>query len=184
MIEKVIGYLRREVRNNLGVSDAEVTIGSVHTLRDDNHLRGVYISLVNIEEDYTARSTPHFGRQDGTTRTEDPPISLNLYLLFSFDFEDYEVSLARLSSTIEFFQSKPIFTAGNASPTNAFPSTLERLTLEIHNLNLEQLNHMWGMFGGSYLPSVLYRIRLSQVPRDASTETPAVTSAEAETGPR
>ena len=184
MIEEAVGYIRREVKDFLGVPDAEVIIGNVHTLKDDTNSRGVYISLVNIEEESTFKNTPHYSRQNGSTRYQEPPVFLNLYLLFAFDFADYDASLVRLSRTIERFQSKPTFSSQNETLTNAFPPTLERLTLDFHNLNLEQLNHMWGVLGGAYFPSVLYKVRLVRVQRDESTAAPEITVIEMETNPK
>ena len=32
--------------------------------------------------------------------------------------------------------------------------------MEIVNLDIQQLNNVWGNFGGKYLPSVLYKARM------------------------
>jgi hypothetical protein len=35
-------------------------------------------------------------------------------------------------------------------------------------MNFEQLNHLWGILGGKYLPSVLYKIRRVTVDEEAT----------------
>ena len=36
---------------------------------------------------------------------------------------------------------------------------LSRIVLEIQNLPSQELSHLWGVFGGRYLPSILYSLR-------------------------
>lgn len=160
MIDQAIGYLRREVRDLLGLPDAEILTGNVHTLRNDSSSRGIYISLVNVEEESSFTNRVDDRRLGGSTRLNKHPVILNLSLLFAFDFEDYDVGLEQLSNTIELFLSKPVLSKQTETPTNPFPSELEGLTLHLQNLELEQLDHLWSVLGGAGLPSLLYKARL------------------------
>ena len=184
MIDEAVSFIRREIRDHLGVPDTEVIIGNVQTLKEDNKSNGVYISLVNIEEESALNSIPHRNPLDRGAHRNEPQVFLNLYLLFAFDFADYGVSLQQLARTIELFQSKPAFPSQNETPTITFPPKLDRLSLSIQNLSFEQLNHIWGVLGASYSPSVLYKARLAGVQRGESTAAPAIRSIENETTPR
>jgi Pvc16 N-terminal domain len=81
----------------------------------------------------------------------------------NFSGGNYAEGLKFLSSTVAFFESMPAFTHDNAPDLDR---RLERLTLAIENLSFADLSHVWGAIGSSYLPSVLYRMRLIRI--DAS----------------
>ncbi len=40
---------------------------------------------------------------------------------------------------------------------------IEKLVFELYNLSFEQLNQVWGMLGGKYYPSVLYKMRVISI---------------------
>jgi hypothetical protein len=61
------------------------------------------------------------------------------------------------------FQEKRVYTAGTASATNPFPAGLEKLIFELHNTNFEALNNLWGVMGGAYFPSVIYKVRMVRI---------------------
>jgi hypothetical protein len=184
MIDEVVAYIRREVVRHLGVADGDVIAGNVHALKDDTSVRGLYVSAVNLEQEPILRNVPHTIRQNGTVHYQEPPVHLNLYLLFTADFANYLASLLRLSQTIELFQSKRVFEAGTAAPGNPFPPALEKLVFDYHNLNLEQLNHLWGVLGGAYFPSAVYKVRLVRIQRDVSVAGPEITTIQVDTSLR
>ena len=37
---------------------------------------------------------------------------------------------------------------------------IERLTFRLHNLSFEQQNNLWGMLGGRYIPSAIYKMNM------------------------
>lgn len=115
------------------------------------------LSLVNIEEERIVRDVrPHRVNPDNSISHLNPELRLNLFVLFSAHFTDYKTSLQFISGLIRFFQKKAVFTPEN-SPT--LPAAIERLIAELHPLNFEQQNNLWGALGAKYLPSVLYKIR-------------------------
>jgi hypothetical protein len=181
MIHESIEYIRRELRGYLGVDDGEVIIGNVHSLKENSNARGVYLSLVNLVEESTLKNTAHYIRRNDAIRYKQPPVFLNLFLLFAFNFENYGASLLRLSRAIELFQNKPMFSAENQTAGNAFPPGLDKLIFDFCNLNFEQLNHLWGVLGGAYFPSVLYKVRLVKIQRDEALEGPQITTIRVDT---
>jgi hypothetical protein len=163
MIHEALAYIRRELRDRLPVADAEVMIESARVLSGQNNNLGAYITLVNVEEEPTLRNLPAVERIGGALQRQEPPVHLNLYLLFSFEFQTYEASLLQLSNTIGLFQEKRVYTAASASVGNPFPAGLEKLIFELHNMNFEALNNLWGVMGGAYFPSVIYKVRMVRI---------------------
>jgi len=163
MIDDALAYIRRELRDRLPVADGEVMIESARVLAGQNNSLGAYITLVNVEEEPTLRNLPHTQRIGDTTFQREPSVNLNLYLLFSFEFQTYETSLLHLSNTIGLFQEKRVYTTANQSGSNPFPAGFEKLIFELHNMNFEALNNLWGVMGGAYFPSVIYKVRMVRI---------------------
>jgi len=138
-------------------------IQSARVLAAADNNQGAYITLVNLEEEPALRNLPAVERVGAVLERREPPVHLNLYLLFSFEFMTYEASLLHLSNAIGLFQSKRVFRADNASAGNPFPAGLEKLIFEMHNMSFEALNNLWGVMGGAYFPSVVYRMRMVRI---------------------
>lgn len=175
MIDEALGYLRVEVRDFLGVQDTEVMVGNVQVLKEGNN-RGAYLSLINIEEEVTLKNGEHYIRQNNHIRYQEPPIFVNLYILCAFDFENYNTSVLRMSHTMELFQSKRVFSSETQRPGNQFPVGLEKLIFDYYNLNFEQLNHLWGVLGSPYLPSLYYKVRMVKIQRNITDAAPEISS--------
>jgi len=62
-----------------------------------------------------------------------------------------------------------------------FPATLEKLTFDMVNMNFEQLNNLWGVLGGSYFPSVVYKVRLVKVQAAETVQAPEILETEIRT---
>lgn len=176
-------FIRKEVRDHLGVSDDEVIINSARRLVEDANPPGAYISLVNVQEERALRNSPHVERRLGQSTYIEPPVYLNLYLLFAFEFVAYDASLVHLSKTVELFQTKRWFSPATqtSAGANAFPATLEKLLFEMVNMNFEELNNLWGVLGGAYFPSVVYKVRMVKVQLDSATTAPEITTIELDT---
>ncbi len=181
MIDDAVEYVRQEVRDYLGLVNQEVIVDHMHVLKEAPNAQGVFMSLVNLEQETVLRNTSHVTRLNDTVRYVQPPVWLNIYLLLAFRFQAYSASLTHLSKAIELFQSKPVLSAATAAMGLTFPATLEKLIFDFHNLNLEQLNYMWGLLGGAYLPSVLYKVRLVRVQADTSAAGPEITTIRVDT---
>lgn len=55
-----------------------------------------------------------------------------------------------------------MFTAENAEVS--FPEEhVEKIMMDVFSMNFEQINHLWGILGGKYIPSVLYKLRILPV---------------------
>jgi hypothetical protein len=178
VIADAIEFIRKEVRDHLGVADDEVIINSARKLVEEQNPPGAYISVVNVEEEPALRNLPHVERRLGQSQYVEPPVFLNLSLLFAFEFLTYSASLVHLGKTVELFQTKRWFGAATQSGpgANAFPASLEKLVFEMVNMNFEELNNLWGVLGGAYFPSVVYKVRMVRVQFDAAAPAPEITT--------
>ena len=138
----------------------------------------VVITLVRLEEENTLKNLPNYQVKDDITEYRNPPVNLNLYLLFSANCETYEKSLSSISRVIQFFQGKKIFTSANTvyNRSNAELQDIEsfKFIVELHSPGFEGLNHIWGTLGGRQLPSVIYKIHLVQIEKNKKLSTSGV----------
>ena len=143
----------------------------------------IVVCLVNVEKDTAPRQVPRMPA-DGTDRrvVSAPPLYLNLYLIFAGHFAEtnYGEALKFLSTTIGYFQRRPVF---DHSTTPGLDKRIERLTLEIENLEFQELSNLWAVIGGKYLPSVLYKMRMVVIDsHDVVGQTPTLRDPGTEVG--
>lgn len=153
------------------------SIGSTPEGESPDINRKIIVSLVNIEEETTLKNAAHYNRIGAGTANTNPPVYLNLYVLFSAHYDVYSEALKGLSYVIQFFQSKNSFSLKNSPPNGEKGIGVEeiekyetiQLHTEIYSLSFEQLNHLWGSLGGKQWPSVLYKVRLVQITENRVT---------------
>ena len=119
----------------------------------------IVMFLGNVE--YESMSMPARTSQlSGTTYTSvAAPRLINVWMLFFANFynQRYGDGLDMLSRTISFFQQYPRFTH-DSDP--AMDPRIEKLTVEMVNLDFTQLNYVMSMIGAKYLPMVCYKLRM------------------------
>jgi hypothetical protein len=118
------------------------------------------VSLVGIQHETTIGAPPRAAAMKGDQYGQiSQPLYINLLLLFIANFYDqnYIYGLDMISRVIGFFQQTPAF---NHETLPDLDTTIDKLTLEMVNLDLAQTNHLLGMVGMKYLPAVLYRLRM------------------------
>lgn len=129
----------------------------------DNLNERVVMSLVNLQEEVTLKNESYHRLENGRTVYRNPPIYLNLFILFSvLHSGQYETSLKRLSRVIEFFQWKKELSF-TTTPVSTNISHEVQIFTDLYSLTFEQLNYLWGSLGGKQVPFVLYRARLVAV---------------------
>ncbi len=146
----------------------------------------VCMSLIKIEEDRNNMSNGGQTERVGNEfHSYNPPIKLNLVILFSAAYLDgqeknYLEGVKRLSLVVSFFQSKNVFTSQN---TPRLDPAYGAIKADFYSLSMEEQNQLWGMLGGSYRPSVLYRLRALLIQEKFITRvTPSVTSSQSQVG--
>lgn len=124
----------------------------------------VVCSLLNIEQERLNANAPM-----GTRVLTNPPFNLNLYVLFSAFYkpDNYVDALKALSLTIGFFQGKQVFTPAN---TPGLDPAVEKLTVELVNVDMKDLGNLWTAVGAKHLPGILFKIRMLAISTDVVME--------------
>ena len=128
--------------------------------------------MVGIEEERREGKRPHYiPIDDNQMKQVNPPVDLNLYLLFIASNGNYETALRDISSVVGFFQVNPVFdevrfpdlNASAADPVNKSWQMIDRLSFRLQGMSFEQQNNLWAMLGGKYIPSVVYKVNMLTV---------------------
>ncbi|NTW50990.1 MAG: DUF4255 domain-containing protein [Chlorobiaceae bacterium] len=135
----------------------------------------VFLTLVNLSEEATMKNIPgNYVVNSNEAHYDNPPVNMNLYLLFSVCMPSYEHALIYLSHTITFFQGKCSFTRQNSVTTQEGLPDDFHIILDLYSLTFEQANYLWSTLGGKQHPFVCYKVRLLQMKRDNTRETRGV----------
>lgn len=165
MINTALGVLKNKLNEFIRVKTGEDT-ERVKFIQSSNN-EPVFFThdaitpfLINVSEDRKFRNADQFSGvvKNGIKTQSNPEIRIELMILFVSRFKEYDQALNFLSLIIKFFQANRIFTPTN-SPTLA-DDNIEKLIMELISLPLEEQNQVWHSLNTSYLPSVLYRVRL------------------------
>jgi hypothetical protein len=150
-------------------------------ITDTTHIT---MMVVGVEEERREGKRPaYIPASDNQFYRLNPPVEINLYVLFAAHNSHYETALRDLSDVIWFFQGSPVFdeqkypnlNSGVIDTDNKPWQLIERLSFKIHNLTFEQQNNLWGMLGGKYIPSVVYKMNMLTVFETKPQETaPAI----------
>jgi hypothetical protein len=169
MIAAALQHLTRELnsslRRGLGL-DADIAVLCHPTGADGMPVpqaqEKLALFLVNVLREPAAARAPV--QRGGMARLAQghPAVPLNLLLMVAANFSgaNYAESLKLIAHTIAFFQSRPVFDAQNSPELDR---SIERLVVELEDLPTTDLSNLWGILGGHYLPSVLYRVRLLSI---------------------
>jgi hypothetical protein len=180
MIDIALILLRDELTNYLSSKDTATVvvdnIGLLETPGGVNLAENIVITLVNVEEESALKNQSALKRPFmGNAIYQNPPVNLNLYVLFSCNYtgDHYNLALKRLSYIIRFLQSKNVFSVsssvsgGSVSPED--PDIIDlKFTMELYTLTFEQINHLWGSLGGRQMPFVMYKLRLVTITERAT----------------
>lgn len=156
-------YLKRQLedpRDKAVVSALVDQSGGIAVSADEV----VIATLFNVEQE---RSNLNMKMPRVAYKTN-PPIQLNLYVLYTAYFpRNYNEALKFLGLVIRFFQGKQVFTPND---TPGLPDEVEKIAIEIHNLDQHNLSMLWGTLGAKYMPSVAMKIRMISITRDTILE--------------
>jgi len=157
--DKLDSYIKR--RFNL--SENVVVLSNILDLDGSvalNATNRILISLVNLEKETVINSArERIFANENKTAINSQPMHFNIYILISayFSSGNYDESLKFISAVLNFFQTNTNFNHQNVPELN---ENIEKLCFEIVNMNLQEISHLWGVLGGKYLPSVLFKIRM------------------------
>lgn len=170
MIDQVLSAVVGLVNDHIGNVEPEVILGNLSLLdssqqaTETNIADRVVVSVINIQEESILRNNPAnrqvfdtMGLPRGVSRN--PGIYLNIFLLIGANKDLYNISLQRISQVISFFQANSIFTEIDIPGLSNFG--LDKILFDLHSTSFEELNQLWGIMGGKYIPSVVYKMRLA-----------------------
>lgn len=178
MLGSLINFLKEDISafisHKTGLGDGFVLAINLNNIlpESDGIDNKIIISIVNIEEEKILKSPDNYTKTNNEINYRKPPVWLNIICLFTFyskSIENY-TGIDMLSNVVQYFQSKPRIDRSNAVIADNYPADLEELRAEFVSLNYEQTNYLWGLFGGRYHPSVIYKFRT--VPIDNMDVTP------------
>lgn len=193
MIQFVLSMLVRELgihirgRSTVKIDGEPVVLGNIAMSEslggNESYMQGkIVLSLVNIMEEASLKNANSYNISDGKPLLINPPVYLNLFLLFLANFTkggsatddtDYSNALMRLSQVIEFFQGKNVFSVQDSPEGNSLqdPELQDlRIKLELVSMTFEQVNYLWGSLGGKQIPFVLYKAGIVPLQREFITE--------------
>ncbi|RYY57264.1 MAG: DUF4255 domain-containing protein [Chitinophagaceae bacterium] len=183
MIDLVLLLLKNELTSFLAdIDPASVVIdniGLLETPTGSTLSENIVITLVNIEEESTLKNQPALRRPfNGSATYENPPVYLNLYILFTCNYsgDRYQLALRRLSHVIRFVQGRTSFSSASSVTGGSLDFTRLgiaelKFTLELYTLTFEQINHLWGSLGGRQAPFAMYKMRLTVISNYATIRT-------------
>ena len=135
----------------------------------------VLLTLVNLSEEATMKNNQSYAIQkEENVEYKNPPVNLNLYLLFTVCMANYEHAMIYLTHTLTFFQGKNTFNRQNSvTAVDGLPDDFY-IILDLYSLSFEQANYLWSTLGGKQHPFVLYKVRLLKMERKSTMETRGV----------
>lgn len=164
MINEVVSYIVAQLNQALKAQfliDEDLVV--ISSLSEQSSLvteNRIVATLINIErESFPAKSNqvPYVHQDQRVSKTY-RPINLNLYLMFVANFhgDKYQEGLRLISHTIDFFQRNPVF---DRHSHVSMPAKVGKLLLEIENLSIRELQSVWTLMTGQYMPSILFKVR-------------------------
>jgi len=186
--EELNAYLRRKDPTNFG--DEEIVIIS-SLMNPDNtfsvsaegsDVSKIILTLVNLEEDRIADSQYNYRTVNDRIQVINPPVNINVFVLFSVFTSNYATALRLLSYVISFFQGNQVFSEDQYPHINAKVASdkpwqkVGRLLVTLHSTTFEQQNNLWAALGAKYMPNVIYKVKtMSFIDMEPKMEAPPIT---------
>lgn len=177
MFFPLIDFLKKDLNAFIssikGVKDDYVLVTNLNNITEGQQSadKKIIISIANIEEEKMLKTPENYIRVNNEINYKKPPVWLNLICLITYyskSSENYD-GIDLLAYVVQYFQSKPRLDQMSAFVAGSFPPHYEDVRVEFLSLNYEQTNYLWGLFGGKYYPSVLYKFRTIPVDHEELT---------------
>lgn len=158
MIHQALSILAKELNQHLAQftrADASDTFVSLTNLTPkilEQETNVMLMTLINVQEE---KLQPNLRTNIGSQNL--PPLQVNLDVLISANFQDYNTGLKLLSAILDFFQNRPVFTRENNPSMNG---QVTRISAEIVNQDSNTWSSLWSMLGATYQPSVVYKFKV------------------------
>jgi hypothetical protein len=195
MIRTALEFVRKTLEVYMVERENDTyTVGNVVDLKsivlpngtiDTTDTTHITVMLVGVDEERREGKRPQYiPTADKQFLRLNPPVEVDLFVLFVAHNKSYTAALRDLSDVLGFFQASPVFDATrypalNASVTNADETPwrlISRLSFSLCSMTFEQQNNLWAMLGSKYMPSVVYRMKMLTVFETRGQEkVPAIT---------
>lgn len=169
----------------------EIELANVATLNDGDEFvkvkSAIVLSIVNIEQDSTTKNQTLYKAigVNATTvdRYKNPAQNLIISILFTSynkDQSKYSEGLDKLAYIIKCLQNNNVYYYGysNIHEQSEISETqqkiLNKLTLDMVSLKMDQLNQMWTCLGSKYMPSVLYSMKMVRIQNETLETDPLI----------
>jgi hypothetical protein len=169
MIDQVLQYIvvelnryfkvRFGLNENIVVLSGLVNMDGTPALQQDNKIA---VTMLNIEQEKVIATNGNYVSLGDKTSKVNPPVYINLSLLFSgyFPGSNYAEALKFISGVINFFQANMSFAREDAA---GLPGGVDKLVFDLQKFTYQDLSHIWGMLGSKHMPSVGYRLRMLMI---------------------
>lgn len=186
--DELNAYLKRKDATNFGNEDIVIISslmspdGTFAVVSDGGDVSKIIVTLINLEEDRTLDSQYNYRNTDDKIQVINPPINLNVFVLFSVFASNYATALRLLSYIIAFFQANQVFDSDQYPHINAKADDdkpwqkVGRMLVTLYSTTFEQQNNLWAALGAKYMPNVIYKIRtMSFIDFEPKMEAPPIT---------
>lgn len=169
MIDEVLQFIvadlnqyfrvRFGLNENIVVLSGLVNIDGTPALQQDNK---VVVTMLNVEQEKVIATQGNYQSSGDRTSKVNPPVYLNIYLLFAgyFPGSNYAEALKFISGVIGYFQANVTVSKPEASN---LPDGVEKLIFDLQKFTYQDLSHIWGMLGSKHMPSVGYKMRMLMI---------------------
>lgn len=179
VIEFLISELNTYIVQRAGTAEIPTLVVADNLVKRDGTPNNsivdkVVLVVVNIAEDHVYHSVQRLSKdRDRPAEISRPSTQVNLCLMFVGNHEKYSESLKHISYVITFFQQHPAFDyvsimdmavrKGYLSPEQAAEGRGGRIVFKLFSPTFEQQNHIWGMLGAKFMPSVMYQVGILNI---------------------
>ena len=154
-----------------------VQLNNIANINDEKNdlYNKIIMTLLKVEEEPSLKNAGFYTKiSPDQIQKHQPPVYLNLYLLIAITKKNYREALQLLSDTVTFFQYNKAFT-GTVPGATTEQNDSYRITVELHDINFQEVFDMWSNLGSKQFPSIMYKVRLLKFFDSKQTqEVPAV----------
>lgn len=178
MIYSALHFLKEEtnqfLRRELSANEDPVILGDIpreHQELPGRQLNKILFTLVHfMPEDMPKKAEMGAFPLSGVERME-------INLLVSTTYTDYEMGLQQLSRTVDFLKQHPVFTKVD-SP--GMPAEISKITTFLIPLKIKYMYKLWEGLNGSYRPCALYKITCQASGEEEQLSLPRIESVKLE----
>lgn len=164
MIQKALEFtktcLDQQLRNQFGLNESKVELNTIVDndgsipLKNQNKM---VLSLLHLEHESAKPYNDRYTSNGETWSNQNPSVRLNLNILMTSVFDDYDETLKFLNATVSFFQAN---TTLSSKYYSNLPEGIDRLEFDMEKVTYMDMHNLWSAMGAKYQPSTLYKMRM------------------------